>query len=357
MTGTAIALRRRFPDVAHWVGWFFLFVLPVSHLLLPIGAVAAERFLYIASLGFCALAGLGFAALVNRSGPAPVRHATLAAMVIALVGLSTATLARNRDWRDPLRLFTVEAERSPRSEKARLNLAVGLWDEGKKTGDRNRVQQAESVFLEGIALRSEADAKVTGDHARLLYFYGNYLQEHGRTAEALRYYEKLAPFLETGQSLDISDEYYVWYGAALETVGRTSEALAQYETARARRPGWIVPLRNIGQILMKEDRFEEAVKAYREAVASDPAFALGYVNLGLSLASLSREDEALQVLASLEQATADTATNAYYQGVLARRLGRIPLARQHFAHALALDPGHRDARNALDDLKPTAGAQ
>jgi tetratricopeptide (TPR) repeat protein len=346
--GAGLALRRRAPWATVWIGWFLLFVLPFSNLIIQIGAVAAERFVYISSLGVCALAGVGLATGFAASRPRAVRGASAAVVAGLVLLLALGTAARNRDWQDPLRLFATEAERSPRSEKARLNLAAGLLEAAKQTGDQRTLMRAESVFLEGIALRRVSDSKVTGDHARLLDLYANYLQDHGRVAEAVPYYEKLSGFLKQNPGLlDNGPDFYVWFGAALEATGQIDKAVAQYEVARASKTGWIVPLRNIGQLLMKQGKLEEAAQIYREAITADPSFALGYVNLGVCLLRRSRTDEALAVLKSLEETVPDTAENAYYKGWLAQRLGRAPEAKRHYEHALALDPQRTDARDAL----------
>ena len=197
-----------------------------------------------------------------------------------------------------------------------MNLAVALWDRAKATGsDVATLARVDAVFRAGIALWPTARPTLTGDHVRLVQLYGNYLQERGRGVEAVPHYERVARWLEQYPALapEVNADFHVWYGAALEARGDADGALAQYQRALQRRPEWIVPLRNIGQLLMTRARPRTRSACYRRAIAAEPTFAVGYVNLGLCLSRLSRRDEALEVLASFGTAVPESAENVYYR--------------------------------------------
>jgi tetratricopeptide (TPR) repeat protein len=142
-----------------------------------------------------------------------------------------------------------------------------------------------------------------------VYFYGNFLQEQGRADEALRQYEQVSSLLRQYASLasDVPADFYVWYGAALEAKGSDDAAIAQYRSALARRPGWLVPLRNIAQTEMHLGRTDEAITAYREALAADPTFAIGYVNLAICLSRAQKRDEAVATLAAFTRTVPESA--------------------------------------------------
>jgi tetratricopeptide (TPR) repeat protein len=216
--------------------------------------------------------------------------------------------------------------------------------------------EAESVFLGGIALWPTSTRTLTGDHIRLASFYANYLQEQGRASDALPYYERLNAWLIEYPTLsaEVGPDFRVWYGAALEARGEADTALTQYRAALAQRPDWVVPLRNIGQLLMKERKYADAADMYRRAVAADPSFSIGYVNLGLCLVRLDRRDDALEVLRRFEERTQPTEENAYYQGYLAERLGQPDRAAERFRRALSINPDRSDARRALAALTSSA---
>jgi tetratricopeptide (TPR) repeat protein len=353
LAAIAWRLRRRAPLVPLWAGWLLLFATVVSNLVVPIGAVLAERFVYLPSLGACVLAGLGLTGLAPPHRAPVLRAAVLTLALMVAGGAAVLTIERNRDWSDPIRLFGAEVVRSPRSEKAWLNLAVERWARARSDDDAALLAAAESAFQSGIALRTPSHRTLSGDQLRLVYFYGNYLQEHGRTEDALPRYEQVAAWLETYPAMlgDVNPEFHVWFGAALEHSGRLADARAQYEQAAGRRPGWVVPLRNIGQLLLQQGRCDQAVDVYRRALAADAQFAIGYVNLGLCLSRLGRRTEALEVLEALGRTVTDSADSAYYRGVLAEHLDLPRQAATAYARTLELDPRRGDARKALAALE------
>ena len=219
----------------------------VSHVLLPIGAVLAERFAYIASLAPCALAGMGFAWLIDRQRRAALRVATAVLSIALIVCFGSATVARARDWQDALDLFATEVRRSPRSEKAHLNLAAERWDRAKRQHAASALRDAEQVFRDGIDLgqRRTPAQTLTGDHVRLVYMYGNFLQEQGRTDEALRQYEEVASLLgSTSLAFDVNPTSTSGGAALRRRAVNLAIEVSQCPRAAA---GWLVPLRNIAR--------------------------------------------------------------------------------------------------------------
>ncbi len=107
--------------------FFLLFALvnlaPVANLLLPIGTIMAERFLYLPSLGICACVVI----LVSWLCPNRVAAAVL---VLALAAAGARTYARNADWRDDLSLASADVEAAPGSYKTHFRLAAALYEAG-----------------------------------------------------------------------------------------------------------------------------------------------------------------------------------------------------------------------------------
>ena len=74
-----------------------------------VGFVAAERILYLPSVGFCLLVGFGFQRCVIRTGrrssSAGSRIILIATVVVLITSLSVRTIVRNRDWSDEEHLY------------------------------------------------------------------------------------------------------------------------------------------------------------------------------------------------------------------------------------------------------------
>ncbi|MBN2576123.1 MAG: hypothetical protein JXP73_16300 [Deltaproteobacteria bacterium] len=112
-----VALRKRAPGAAIGLAWLVLALAPVMHIV-PILNVAAERFLYLPSLGFAIAVAALFDWLRSR------RPRLVLGVSAALLGLFAArTLARWPDWRDDRALNQATAADFPESPTPLLNLA------------------------------------------------------------------------------------------------------------------------------------------------------------------------------------------------------------------------------------------
>jgi tetratricopeptide (TPR) repeat protein len=140
LVSALVALRRRAP-VLVFAGLFLAVSMAVtSNLALPIGAIKAERFLYLPSFGWC----LGCAWLLERSVRSSGRRALLVAAV--LVALAGRTWARNRDWQNNFSLFTADVAASPNSARANSNAAAVYAQAGELFMAVYHYQRALAIF-------------------------------------------------------------------------------------------------------------------------------------------------------------------------------------------------------------------
>ena len=120
---TSASARFRRDPLWFWLAGFFgIALLPTANLLFPIGALMAERFLYLPSVAFA----MCLAAAADRI--APRRLATGARYLLALL-YTGRTLARNLDWKDDLSLGTADTVTAPRSFRLHDLLARALFDQ------------------------------------------------------------------------------------------------------------------------------------------------------------------------------------------------------------------------------------
>ncbi|MBW2733596.1 MAG: hypothetical protein JRH20_14505, partial [Deltaproteobacteria bacterium] len=98
LVALAIALRRRAPLATLGISTALIALVPVIHLVpLPVGA--AERFLYLPSIGACLASAIAALALLRR------RQSLVSfALVATIVALGSWTMLRNTHWRSDLRL-------------------------------------------------------------------------------------------------------------------------------------------------------------------------------------------------------------------------------------------------------------
>jgi tetratricopeptide (TPR) repeat protein len=125
------ALRswRSRPPVLFAVAFFFVTLSPTSNLLILIGTIMGERFLYLPSVGFTVALVWVLDALWRRAPAAQplYRYGAVAGLGILLIAFAARTYGRNADWLDPQRFWLSEAAVAPESYKANITAAVDTY--------------------------------------------------------------------------------------------------------------------------------------------------------------------------------------------------------------------------------------
>ena len=141
----AIRSYRRHPAVFFSVVFFFVTLAPTSNLLMVIGSIMAERFLYLPSVGFVVCAVAALAAWRRRLplSETACRYTAVLTCSVLLIALGARTYARNQDWLDERRFWRSGVEAAPGSYKTNLNAATGTrplsegdWSRGIREADR-----------------------------------------------------------------------------------------------------------------------------------------------------------------------------------------------------------------------------
>ncbi|MBN1347270.1 MAG: tetratricopeptide repeat protein [Phycisphaerae bacterium] len=116
--------------VAVWcLGFFLITYAMISNAVLVIGTIFGERLIYLPSVAFCMGFGLLIARLAAHAGPrGKIGIGLLCAGV--LVANAVLTVRRNRDWRDPMALWSQSVRVCPSSARCWLNLAMAYESRG-----------------------------------------------------------------------------------------------------------------------------------------------------------------------------------------------------------------------------------
>ncbi len=213
LVGAAFHLRRRDPLISFGI-LFFLAVLAPSTSLYPLLDFAAERRMYLPSIGFF----LVFALIISRIAGASAK-AKLSALGGLLLIYSWGTYERSRLWGDDLALWQDTAEKSP--EKYRPLTWLGkLYDE------RGSVQDA-AYYWEKAEKLAEPGSK---DHGFLLSNLGVAHAKQKNYAKAAEYYQR---------SLEIlPKEEVIWANFAVTQIrlGREKEGWSNFDKALQLNP-------------------------------------------------------------------------------------------------------------------------
>ena len=249
VTGLALLLRRRWPAfLAAWAA-FVLTLLPVLGIAHNGYQAAADRYTYLASLGFAALAG-GAVAVWRRRALWPA--------ALGLLALAALTWMQVPVWRSDLSLWRQAVELEPNSGVARSNLGAAL------TAER-RYADAVVELRRAVALRpGYAEA---WNNLGLAWAYQGRAEE---AAEGFRRAVTVRPrFAEAWNNLGVS--------AALQ--GQGDLAMDAFRRSAAADPAFAGARNNLGLALAREGRVREAAEEFRRALAINPWFAEARRNL------------------------------------------------------------------------------
>ena len=120
------------------VAFFLAEISPVSNLVIRIGSIMAERFLYLPSVGFAVVAvyGIRLAWLRVEERRPQLRKALVVAVGVVLVGFAARTYDRNEDWVDQGRFWRSAVEAAPGSYKTNMAAANNAVFVTPQDGDR-----------------------------------------------------------------------------------------------------------------------------------------------------------------------------------------------------------------------------
>jgi len=116
----AVRSWRNQPALFFGIAFFFVAFAPTSNLAIRIGAIMAERFLYLPSLGFAI-------AVVWAIRHYRQHRAVQAALGLVLLAMLVRTHDRNGDWLDPQRFWLTGVEAAPESYKTNLAAAANTF--------------------------------------------------------------------------------------------------------------------------------------------------------------------------------------------------------------------------------------
>ena len=314
--GAAAALigwRRRKP-VFFAIAFFFAALSPTSNLVMRIGSIMAERFLYLPSVGFAVLVVYGVHVLSRRLAERgrEFRNAVPAALGVILIAFAARTYARNADWVDQGRFWRSAVEAAPGSYKTNLSAANHTVFIDQRDWDRSIGQIGRALAILD-KLPDLQNVGIAYQQAGVFYFnLGIRLTSANPTGRA-----------GTGP------EY--WYRKSLDALLRSEKIeLAQDETNRAENAKRGKP----GLTFVPSALYLQMGRTYQKL--GDPGHALEAFERGRRLES---DPDLLEELASAYRAAGDTRRAAMaLVEALAVDSSRMQLASQLVEFYSEIDP-------------------
>ena len=148
--GAAVAIRswRRHRPLFFAIPFFFATLSPAANLVILIGSIMAERFLYLPAVGFLVAVVYVLRGLWRRVPAHPARrYAALAAVSAMLVASGARTWERNRDWADPQRFWRRGLEAAPASYRVHLAAATNSTPVTGQDWDRSLNEVWRALYI------------------------------------------------------------------------------------------------------------------------------------------------------------------------------------------------------------------
>jgi Flp pilus assembly protein TadD len=224
------------------IGFFAVTVFLVLQLLPVGGAIMADRYAYIPSLGIFFLFAIGLQHLYDR----PAQRA----VALGLLGVMTAvygvlTWERCKVWKDGMTLWSDVIEKAQTIVLAYNNRGVLYNEQG-------------SAYLAEAKTNPAAKQLANEQFNLALSDFDNALRLNNKDAQA-------------------------WSNRGLSfwRMGRLDSAANNLQRAINIDPNYEVAWSNLGSVYAGMQRMEDALNAYEKAVALNPNFADGWYNIGI----------------------------------------------------------------------------
>lgn len=155
---------KRNPIISFGVFWFLFRLFPHSNLLVPTAGLMHDHWLYLPLVGI--FLGLFYVLLKHLN-----RNVVIGITVLMLAFFGFQTIARNREWKDPITFYKQTLEYSPNNYRVVNNL-------GKSYAEARRFEEAIEIYMKAI----ELEPGVSVAHHNL----GNSYLQLGKTEKAIQ---------------------------------------------------------------------------------------------------------------------------------------------------------------------------
>lgn len=232
--------------IAFGIFWFFV-TLSIESSIIPIDDLLLEYRVYLPSFGI-------FLALVTALALAVQRQrlswrGSMAATLVMIFLLATATVARNHLYRDKIRFMEDIVSKSPDKPRAHSILGVAYQL-------TNRLDAAEGEFQKVLQLRT--------NDANTMVNLGNVYLLQARFPEAIAQYQRSLELLPNNPLAHCN------LGLCYLNLGKWVEAEQELLAALANNPNFRDGLRNLAHLYEILGRNEEAVVHYRKLLQFFP---------------------------------------------------------------------------------------
>lgn len=250
----AVFQSTRRDAVTFGLGWWLIFLAPVSHLVFPLQNLLADRYLLVGSWGLLLVLGLGLVRLPSRT-----------AWMVGLCWLLASTV-----W-SAIQLGHWESSRTLRLHAVSVHPAhVESWHRLASQAEKEGNYDLGEAYIE----KGLEQSGLAADRWRLFHRRALILRKQGRVDEAIRWMRVAASQPEAHRA-------YANLGLLLASRGEVEDGLEQVRRACEYQSRSAHNQRAHGIVALQAGELDEACAAFAEARSLKPFDADNHFNLGL----------------------------------------------------------------------------
>jgi protein O-mannosyl-transferase len=287
LIGIALVRYRRDPVIYFAAGFAAIAMLTTSNLLVLIGSIFAERFLYLPAAGFA----IAVAALLYRLPDRQTTHRVLAALLVLYAG---RTFYRNLDWKDNVTLEMADVNTVPRNYRIHDLLARALFVRDTAANIDRSIQEGEAAWNILRTLPGGQIPDETPYHLGLYYGTKGERMGGSSTPEGRDWYAKGIAILERTREISLANE------AAFDRLQ------AEHGRPLPGRTAYQQIFKSLGLLYSRTDRHQEALATLRTGRAVNPDTAEFYLHMAREYQAL--KDAQMTAVMVLENAEVEGMT-------------------------------------------------
>lgn len=311
----ALLLKKEQPKMVFWIAWFFVTLLPVSHII-PIEVLMQDRYLYMPLVGVGFV--LGSAVMEPRETLFKSSSARMVLAGMILAGFGLITVERNKIWETEAGIWKEAVAHSPNHHTARNKLANAYLAQENYTASLDEYQKA-------IELKP-GFAKAHYNQGRAYYFLNDLDRAKAKFLDTLRVQPNYA---EAHYNLGLVYKDEGDLQVAVESFRKATQYDRRHSNAYAQ----------IGEIAIARQDYNQAEQALGKAVALNPMHESATFNLALTYTFLKNPDYAVNAYKGVLHMNPNNYLAHGNLGTLyLDYLQNKKLALHHFERCLALKP-------------------
>lgn len=314
--------------------WFFVTLLPVSNIAVPLFTYLAEHWLYLPYIGLCIVMAGVFLKLSQTATPF-LKLSVFGLVFVLILFYSAFTIRQNRTWKDEITLFTYTLKYDIlRDYLIHNNLGLAY--------EKN--SRLEDAFLE-----YKKALKIKPNYADAYANLGNIYYKRDLYAQAIESYQKAIrhkPDLATA---------YNGLGVVYTTTGRYQKAIPLHLKSLELNPYYVDAYYNLGNAYAHSEDTNKAEEAYMRVLKLEDTHFYAHNNLGNIYVIKNQYEKAITEFKKALECNPDFALTHYNLGLIYAQKGWYSQAIQEYMQAINIDSRMVDAYSEIGNIYRITG--